>query len=186
MSNPIYISWVFLFFFLFHVIILKFVDVFSKGAICVILSIFDSCQNHYQGNIYAICKLKFFMDIKWIIISFLLLLLKWGLFLSQKWCLASRISFFLDNSIRWNKYKICSIFCDMDCSSYFKHFKLLSLVSKLYIYIYIYTPLPPWGWVLWRRRNRVANSAYWKPLRRWIEVSGTVERMYVNNSNFDS
>ena len=49
----------------------------------------------------------------------------------------------------------------------------------------IYTPLPPWGWVLWRRSNRVAISVYYKPLRRWIEVSATIERMYVNNSNCD-
>ena len=56
----------------------------------------------------------------------------------------------------------------------------------IYIYIYIYTPLPTWGWVLWRRSNRVAISAHCKPLRRWIEVSATVERMYVNNSNCDS
>ena len=34
--------------------------------------------------------------------------------------------------------------------------------------------------------NRVAISGYCKPLRRWIEVSATVERMYVNNSNCDS
>ena len=68
----------------------------------------------------------------------------------------------------------------------------------IYIYIYmcvcvwmtidinIYTPLPQWGWVLWRRSNRVAISVYCKPLRRWIEVSATVERMHVNNSNWDS
>ena len=48
------------------------------------------------------------------------------------------------------------------------------------------TPLPPWGWVLWRRSNRVVISVYCKPLRSWIEVSATVERMYVNNSNRDS
>ena len=65
-----------------------------------------------------------------------------------------------------------------------------------FIYIYIcvcvdgyrdiYTPLPPWGGVLWRRSNRVAISVYCKSLRSWIEVSATVERMYVNNSNCDS
>ena len=64
-------------------------------------------------------------------------------------------------------------------------------IYRLYIYIYIdyrdiYTPLPPWGWVLWWRSNRVAISVYCKSLRRWIEVSATVERMYLNNSNCDS
>ena len=48
------------------------------------------------------------------------------------------------------------------------------------------TPLPPLGWVLWRRSNRVAISVHCKPLCIWIEVSATVERMYVNNSNCDS
>ena len=56
----------------------------------------------------------------------------------------------------------------------------------IYMTIEIYTPLPPYGWVLWRRSNRVAISVHCKPLRIWIEVSAAVERMYVNNSNCDS
>ena len=60
--------------------------------------------------------------------------------------------------------------------------RLFRCITTLqYDYRDIYTPLPPWGWVLWRRSNRVAISVYCKPLRRWIEVS-----MYVNNSNCDS
>ena len=34
----------------FNVRILKFFDVFSKGAICGIPSTFSSSQNHYQGH----------------------------------------------------------------------------------------------------------------------------------------
>ena len=34
--------------------------------------------------------------------------------------------------------------------------------------------------------NRVAISVDCKPLRSWNEVSATVERVYVNNSNCDS
>ena len=43
-----------------YMTILKFVDGFSKEVICIILCIFSSSQNHYQGNIYAISKLKCF------------------------------------------------------------------------------------------------------------------------------
>ena len=43
---------------LFLVTILKLVDNFSKGAICVIPSTFGSRQNHYQVNLYAILNLK--------------------------------------------------------------------------------------------------------------------------------
>ena len=48
----------------FNVIILKFDDNFSKEAICVIPSTLCSCQNHYQGNLYAVFKLNFFLVIK--------------------------------------------------------------------------------------------------------------------------
>ena len=37
----------------FYVTILEFVDNFSKGIISLIPSTISSCQNHYQGNIYA-------------------------------------------------------------------------------------------------------------------------------------
>ena len=43
-----------------QVIILKFVNGFAKGAISIIQTIFGSYQSHYQGNLYAICKLKLF------------------------------------------------------------------------------------------------------------------------------
>ena len=57
---------------------------------------------------------------------------------------------------------------------------------SLWMTIEIYNHLTPWGWVLKRRSTRVAISVYCKPLRRWIEVLATVERMYVNNINCDS
>ena len=44
----------------FYTTILKLVCGFSKGVICVIQSTFGSRQNHYQANIYTICKLKMF------------------------------------------------------------------------------------------------------------------------------
>ena len=40
--------------------ILEFVNGFSHVAICVTPSTFGSSQNHYQGNLYGICKLKLF------------------------------------------------------------------------------------------------------------------------------
>ena len=68
--------------------------------------------------------------------------------------------------------------------------------THIYIYIYIcvcvddyrdiYTSFPLYGWILWRRSNRVAISVYFKLLRIWIEVSVAIERMYVNNCNCDS
>ena len=44
----------------FYITMLKFVNDFSKGAICGIPSTLGSNQNHYQGNTYVYSKLKLF------------------------------------------------------------------------------------------------------------------------------
>ena len=58
--KSLYILFLSLFCFFAFVTILKSIDGFSKGAICVIPNTLSSNQNHYQKNIYAICELKLF------------------------------------------------------------------------------------------------------------------------------
>ena len=84
------------------------------------------------------------------------------------------------------EFDVCTINKSAHPKNNLETYLMILVYIYIYIYIYIYTPLPPYGSVLRWKSNRVAISVHCKPLRIWIEVSATVERMYVNNSNWDS